>query len=140
VPADGTRAPTDPGRCQEGEVPPRLLVGPPGKRKLVDLPVGGVFNGELTLRHRFEDFSGAYVLHCHILGHEDRGMMQNLQTVCPNGMYGRPASYWIDGGGSFLDEAAVPPVRQRECRPDGYKPALPACAAAPHGGPEAPHG
>jgi hypothetical protein len=29
------------------------------------------------------DFTGETVLHCHILGHEDRGMMQNVQMVCP---------------------------------------------------------
>jgi FtsP/CotA-like multicopper oxidase with cupredoxin domain len=41
--------------------------------KTVDVPVGTV-----TVRHRFLEFTGKYVLHCHILGHEDRGMMQNV--------------------------------------------------------------
>jgi FtsP/CotA-like multicopper oxidase with cupredoxin domain len=27
------------------------------------------------MRSRFVDYSGAYVMHCHILVHEDRGMM-----------------------------------------------------------------
>jgi FtsP/CotA-like multicopper oxidase with cupredoxin domain len=30
----------------------------------------------LTLRSRYETFDGKFVLHCHILDHEDRGMMQ----------------------------------------------------------------
>jgi FtsP/CotA-like multicopper oxidase with cupredoxin domain len=33
---------------------------------------------------RFVDFTGTYVFHCHILGHEDRGMMQ-LVNVSPSG-------------------------------------------------------
>ena len=39
--------------------------------------------GYFTMRSRFADFPGQYVLHCHILIHEDRGMMQ-LVSVCPN--------------------------------------------------------
>jgi FtsP/CotA-like multicopper oxidase with cupredoxin domain len=37
--------------------------------------------GYFTMRSRFVDFTGVYVQHCHILAHEDRGMMQLLQ-VC----------------------------------------------------------
>jgi len=37
------------------------------------------------MRSRFADFTGQYVLHCHILAHEDRGMMQ-LVEVAPKGM------------------------------------------------------
>lgn len=37
----------------------------------------------VLLRHRYTDFTGEYVLHCHFLGHEDRGMMYAVQTVCP---------------------------------------------------------
>jgi Multicopper oxidase len=37
----------------------------------VPLPVGGV----VRIRMRFRDFLGAYVYHCHILAHEDAGMM-----------------------------------------------------------------
>ncbi len=33
---------------------------------------------------RFVDFSGTFVFHCHILGHEDRGMMQ-MVNVSPSG-------------------------------------------------------
>ena len=37
--------------------------------------------GTLTIRHRFEDFTGQFVMHCHILFHEDHGMMQLLEVV-----------------------------------------------------------
>jgi len=40
---------------------------------------------DVAIRHRFDDYTGAYVIHCHFLGHEDRGMMWNVQTVCPAG-------------------------------------------------------
>jgi FtsP/CotA-like multicopper oxidase with cupredoxin domain len=48
------------------------------------IPSGKVFNnngtavpipGYFRMRSRFVDFAGYYVLHCHILAHEDRGMM-----------------------------------------------------------------
>ena len=45
----------------------------------------------VLLRHRTADFTGEYVLHCHFLGHEDRGMMYAVQTVCPQdpGSFGK---------------------------------------------------
>ena len=43
-----------------------ILVGPPGHVKM---------------RSRFVDFPGTFVLHCHILGHEDRGMMQLVKVM-----------------------------------------------------------
>jgi FtsP/CotA-like multicopper oxidase with cupredoxin domain len=33
----------------------------------------------VRLRSRYETFDGAFVLHCHILDHEDRGMMQMVE-------------------------------------------------------------
>ena len=38
-------------------------------------------SGSVKIRHRFEDFTGSFVLHCHILEHEDRGMMQLVRVV-----------------------------------------------------------
>ncbi|WP_329601729.1 multicopper oxidase family protein [Paraburkholderia antibiotica] len=35
----------------------------------------------LVLRTRYEDFIGQFVMHCHILDHEDQGMMQNIAIV-----------------------------------------------------------
>ena len=39
--------------------------------------------GYVKITSRFVDFTGKYVLHCHLLDHEDRGMMQLVQVV-PN--------------------------------------------------------
>ena len=39
--------------------------------------------GHFKMRTRFSDFTGQYVLHCHILAHEDRGMMELVEVV-PN--------------------------------------------------------
>ena len=47
-------------------------------------------DGEAIVRYEAVDFTGEFVNHCHILGHEDRGMMQNVQVMCPNGMWGTP--------------------------------------------------
>jgi suppressor of ftsI len=37
-------------------------------------------NGSITFRTRFLDFTGTFVFHCHILGHEDGGMMATVQV------------------------------------------------------------
>jgi FtsP/CotA-like multicopper oxidase with cupredoxin domain len=37
--------------------------------------------GTLTIRQRFLDYTGKFVWHCHILFHEDHGMMQLLEVV-----------------------------------------------------------
>ena len=39
--------------------------------------------GTVVIRNRFEDFTGHFVFHCHILGHEDAGMMQTVQVLGP---------------------------------------------------------
>ena len=33
------------------------------------------------IRMRYEDFTGTTVLHCHILDHEDQGMMELIELV-----------------------------------------------------------
>lgn len=40
-----------------------------------------VIPGHIKMRSRFDDFYGKFVLHCHILGHEDRGMMEVVEVV-----------------------------------------------------------
>jgi FtsP/CotA-like multicopper oxidase with cupredoxin domain len=42
---------------------------------------GKMVSGYVKFLSRFVDFTGMYVLHCHILGHEDRGMMQLVQVI-----------------------------------------------------------
>jgi L-ascorbate oxidase len=40
---------------------------------------------KLTVRTRYQRYIGEFVLHCHILDHEDQGMMQNVAIVLPGG-------------------------------------------------------
>ena len=35
----------------------------------------------IVVRTRYSDFVGDFVIHCHILDHEDQGMMQNVRIV-----------------------------------------------------------
>lgn len=44
--------------------------------------------GRVIIRQRYPDFHGTFVLHCHILAHEDRGMMQ-LVRIVPRPLYRR---------------------------------------------------
>ncbi len=39
----------------------------------------------VTMRTRYKRYIGEFVLHCHILDHEDEGMMQNVAVVLPGG-------------------------------------------------------
>jgi peroxiredoxin len=76
----------------------------------------------VRLRTRFERFSGRTVLHCHNLDHEDRGMMQTLDIICPDDL-NRPASAGLGMGAlpvpvpawSVTDTAGV------ERSPAGYR-------------------
>lgn len=43
----------------------------------VDVPP----HGSIKARQRFVDFTGKFVLHCHVLPHEDIGMMQMVEVV-----------------------------------------------------------
>ena len=47
----------------------------------------------LVVRTRYQRYIGAYVLHCHILDHEDQGMMQNVSVALPDGLGGVSASH-----------------------------------------------
>lgn len=66
--------------------------------------------GQALIRYVAREFTGEFVNHCHILGHEDRGMMHNVQAVCPNGKWGRPTS-----------------DLSPECREGNYQDAAPEC-------------
>jgi hypothetical protein len=61
---------------------------------------GCVINSDdVAMRQRFDDYTGGYVIHCHFLGHEDRGMMWNVQTVCDKPgslLYGQPQASGTD--------------------------------------------
>jgi FtsP/CotA-like multicopper oxidase with cupredoxin domain len=45
------------------------------------------------VRTRYERYIGEYVLHCHILDHEDQGMMQNVRVAIPSGRGGLTAAH-----------------------------------------------
>ena len=49
------------------------------------IPAGtsGIYT--ITVRTRYQRYIGEFVLHCHILDHEDQGMMQNVAIVLPGG-------------------------------------------------------
>jgi FtsP/CotA-like multicopper oxidase with cupredoxin domain len=49
--------------------------GPPGQYTVV-------------MRTRYQRYIGDFVLHCHILDHEDQGMMQNIRIALPDGSGG----------------------------------------------------
>lgn len=42
-------------------------------------------NSSIKVRMRFTDFTGKFVFHCHILFHEDHGMMAVVEVVDPEG-------------------------------------------------------
>lgn len=48
----------------------------------VSIPRGG----RVVFRSRFADYVGTWVNHCHILMHEDHGMMQAVEAVAPDGV------------------------------------------------------
>jgi FtsP/CotA-like multicopper oxidase with cupredoxin domain len=86
----------------------------------IALPAEAGDNNEVLLRQRYDDYTGGYVIHCHFLGHEDRGMMWNVQTVCDKpGIpgFGQPQS---SGGADNCTTS--PPLKN----------ALPACTADPN--------
>ena len=60
---------------------PQAILSPNAAPKNLTTPIT-ITPVSLKLRQRYEEFTGQYVLHCHFLGHEDRGMMFSVQTVC----------------------------------------------------------
>ncbi|MEI9887657.1 MAG: multicopper oxidase family protein [Rhizomicrobium sp.] len=62
-----------------------VRLGPDGKDETVWKDTLMVRAGEplkyRVIRSRYTDFAGAFVLHCHILPHEDQGMMQKVEIV-----------------------------------------------------------
>ncbi|GEM_PF-605570 len=48
--------------------------------------------GNVTIRHRFQQYPGKYVFHCHILTHEDEGMMAVVEVIDPQNL--TPQQAW----------------------------------------------
>lgn len=47
----------------------------------------------VVMRTRYQRYIGEFVLHCHILDHEDQGMMQNIRIAIPDGTGGVTAAH-----------------------------------------------
>ena len=47
----------------------------------------------IKIRTRYQRYIGEFVLHCHILDHEDKGMMQNVRIAIPDGQGGATAAH-----------------------------------------------
>ena len=62
--------------------------------------------GNEVIRMRFRDFTGDTVLHCHIVDHEDQGMMKNIRiepAEVPGPMVGEEAGRSDSMGASYSD-------------------------------------
>ena len=73
--------------------------------------------GVLTIRTRFDEYTGLYVMHCHRLNHEDNGLMAlinvipavSVYAVAISGAPGRPAEVRLyDGNGDRFVATIVP--------------------------------
>jgi FtsP/CotA-like multicopper oxidase with cupredoxin domain len=56
-----------------------------GHQDIVDIPAqtlvdGKLVDGKVVIRQKFKRFTGWFVFHCHILQHEDAGMMATIQV------------------------------------------------------------
>jgi FtsP/CotA-like multicopper oxidase with cupredoxin domain len=58
----------------------------------VDIP----FGGKSIIRHRFEKFTGIFPFHCHVISHEDEGMMNLVEIIDPTPVI---ANITVDAGG-----------------------------------------
>ena len=92
--------------------------------------------GELSMRTKFVDFTGVYVLHCHRLNHEDNGLMALINVIPAVSSYavavpgapGHPAKVRVyDGKGDrliatvtpFADFYGMPSVAMGDVEDDG---------------------
>lgn len=54
---------------------------------------------QIVTRTRYQRYIGEYVLHCHILDHEDQGMMANVSIGIPDGLGGTAEAHGPGGHG-----------------------------------------
>jgi suppressor of ftsI len=67
-----------------------------GQQDTIALPYNG---GQVVIRDRFEQFTGRFVYHCHILDHEDQGMMLVVDVVGhPQRVNVQPSGHPAGGG------------------------------------------
>jgi L-ascorbate oxidase len=81
--------------------------------------------GNAVMVYVAKEFTGGFVNHCHILGHEDRGMMHNTQAACSNGQWAKTGPV---PPGATCDAAGFCPG---DCQLGAPIPARPACAVPP---------
>lgn len=71
----------------------------------------------LTLRQEFAEYTGAYVIHCHRLNHEDNGLMATINVIPEVSSYavavpggdGKPATAQVrDGNGDRVIQTVTP--------------------------------
>ncbi|MDQ4068370.1 MAG: multicopper oxidase family protein [Actinomycetota bacterium] len=65
----------------------------PGVQDVVTIPPMVDFvPGKVVIRNHYRDFTGWFVFHCHILAHEDAGMMATIQVLGPGERKAPPPS------------------------------------------------
>jgi FtsP/CotA-like multicopper oxidase with cupredoxin domain len=73
--------------------------------------------GILTIRTRFDEYTGLYVMHCHRLNHEDNGLMALINVISAVSVYavavpgapGKPAEVRLyDGNGDRFIATVIP--------------------------------
>lgn len=83
----------------------------------MDLHENVIQAGKLTMRTKFEDYTGLYVQHCHRLNHEDNGLMTLINVIPAVSTYavavagspGRAAAVKVyDGNGDRLVATVTP--------------------------------
>ena len=81
--------------------------------------------GYAQLRYVAKEFTGSFVNHCHILGHEDRGMMHATQATCADGQWATTGPVPPDG------HCDAEGFCTSDCEQGSPMPATPACAPPP---------
>ena len=89
-------------------------VRPRGLQDTVVLPV----HGRVVIRLRFTGFTGKFVFHCHILNHEDNGMMAVVEVVAPRRRAAGGGAAAHRAAASRTRAAARPPRARGAPRPD----------------------
>ncbi|MCU1227253.1 MAG: hypothetical protein JWO97_137 [Acidobacteria bacterium] len=81
TPANNYTAPSTGGFWQDVMAIPAAKADANGDLEIDPATGRATKAGSIRIRSRFVDFPGTFVLHCHILAHEDRGMMQLVRVI-----------------------------------------------------------
>jgi FtsP/CotA-like multicopper oxidase with cupredoxin domain len=81
TPANNYTAPSTGGFWQDVMAIPAAKTDTNGDLEIDPATGRATKAGSIRIRSRFVDFPGTFVLHCHILAHEDRGMMQLVRVI-----------------------------------------------------------